>query len=482
MKTTLVLYIILFIGIVVWVLTSTHLLDTIHEGFQGALTTEPIVPKGIEPTRLPVQAMPNESNPGPLLYAPYGQTASVGSFPYQDPSLAPADLSQMKKLNEDLRSFLVFEGANVASSSDPTVQLPLTQLRADSRKLGQEVSVLEKNSGIQSSMTQQDLADIEGALAFLQRKVRLFQTAGIVSSNGSKVEGFEGTTGSARATKADLAEFQEKIYGAILALSASGTTDTITTARITILQKMYSEITAIIKKVDDGTILESAIPVFNDDIAELLPNLAKTSKDITDIFSSNSDSSSDSNLNPFESYLSSLVGEKNAPKVFKSFLDKGSFNISFDLGYNLPGTKKKSNVVYSKKLSLQNDGTMGYNDSSSLTGSPLVETTAATSSMDSAYDTSSPGADDRAQARNSDPSGLDWKKRATSICEQVRLRGLDPLDFGCIAQGSMMSPAYSWRGHTKMVCGRLTATTDPDLPVVCGCPPTGWKGWSLSYE
>ena len=124
---------------------------------------------------------------------------------------------------------------------------------------------------------------------------------------------------------------------------------------------------------------------------------------------------------------------------------------------------------------------MAYDNSSSLTGSPLTETVATTSSMDSAYDTLSPGMDDRANAKSSSDQGLDWKKRASSICEQVRLRGLDPLDFGCIAQGSMMSPAYSWRGHTKMVCGRLTATTDPDLPRVCGCPPKEWKGWSLSY-
>jgi hypothetical protein len=481
MKTTQVLYIILFIGIVVWIVTSTDLLDTISEGFQGS--TEPIIAKGIQPTRLPVQAMPNESNPGPLLYAPYGQTASVGSSPYQDPSLAPADLSQIKKLNQDLRSFLVFEGANAASSSDPTVQLPLTQLRADSRKLGQEVSVLENNSGIQSSITQQGLTDIEGALAFLQRKVRLFQTAGVVS--GSK-EGFESGSDDldlGRATKADLAEFQEKIYAAILNLSSSGTTDTITVTRIKALQDMYSAVSDMIKRVDRGIIKESEIPVYKDDITKLLPNLTKTSTELIDIFSPDDTSNSDSSLNPVGNYLSGIVGKKNAPKVFKGLLDKGSFKVSFDLGYNVPGSNTgndDSSVVYSKKLSLQDDGTMGYDNISNLTGSPLSETVATSSSMDSAYDTSSPGMDDRANANTSE-QGLDWKKRSASICEQVRLRGLDPLDFGCIAEGSMMSPAYSWRGHTKMICGRLTATTDPDLPRVCGCPPTDWKGWSLSY-
>ena len=486
MKTTQILYILLFIGIVVWILTSTHLLDTISEGFQDASASnksEPIIPKGIEPTRLPVQAMPNEANPGPLLYAPYGQTASVGSFPYQDPSLAPAELSQMKRINEDVKSFLVFEGANAASSSDPTVQLPLTQLRADSRKLSQEVSVLEKNPGIPSSMTQQDLADIEGALAFLQRKVRLFQTSGVISDSK---EGFESGS-SARASKADLLEFQTKIYAAIQVLSASGTTDTITTTRISKLQDMYAKITTMVTRIESGIIEESDIPVFKDDIADLLPKLGKTSQDINDIFSSSknddSESGSGGSSGAIGEYLSGLLGEKNVSKAVKGFLRNGSLKLSFDLGYNLPGTKKDkkdSNVVYSRKLSLQNDGTMGYDNSSTLTGSPLTETVATTSSMDSAYDTSSPGMDDRANSKTSG-QGLDWKNRATSICEQVRLRGLDPLDFGCIAEGSTMSPAYSWRGHTKMICGRLTATTDPDLPRVSGCPPADWKGWTLSY-
>ena len=86
------------------------------------------------------------------------------------------------------------------------------------------------------------------------------------------------------------------------------------------------------------------------------------------------------------------------------------------------------------------------------------------------------------QVNPSSISRFDWKKRATSICEQVRLRGLDPEDFGCLAKGTIMSPAYSWRGHTKMICGRLAATTDPALPVSCGCPPSNWKGWTLSIS
>jgi hypothetical protein len=482
MKTPQILFLILFLVIILWISTSTHLLDRVSEGFQG-LSPEPVIAKGVEPTRLPTEAMPNESTPGSLPFAPYGQKASIGSYPYQDPSLGPADITQIKKLNEDLRSFLVFEGVNISSSSDPAVQLPLTQLRSDSHKLQQEVSVLEKNPGIKSSMTQQDLADIDGALTFLQRKVRLFQTAGVVSN----VEGF--TSGSSsdqktRATKKDILDLQTKVYAAILTLSSSGTTDAVVRARVKILQDMYISINEILTKLDKGLIIESDIPIYKEDITGILPNLAKPGVNIGDIFSQKSGKK----LSPVEQQLSMLVGEDNAQKVFNGLVDKGMFRVSMDLGYNVPSmsnstvNKKGSNIVYSKNMRLQADGTMGSEDmSSKLTGSPLREKSESTVNIDSAYDTRNPGMDDRLNMKSNKVGGLDWKKRTESICEQVRKRGLDPLDFGCIPEGSLMSPAYSWRGHAKMICGRLSSTMDPDLPRVSGCPPPGWKGWSLSY-
>ena len=107
--------------------------------------------------------------------------------------------------------------------------------------------------------------------------------------------------------------------------------------------------------------------------------------------------------------------------------------------------------------------------------------------MDLPFDTKLPGMDDRASMSPTDSSSnksqvgrFDWNKRANFICEQVKARGMNPEDFGCIAPNSLMSPAYSWRGHTKMICGRLQATMDPGLPVSCGCPPANWKGWTLS--
>jgi len=463
MKTSQVLFILLFITLIALIVTSTHLLDVKKksEGFMDdTISSEPEIASGVMPTRLGVQAMPNASIPGTLPFGPYRQTAAVGSYQYQDPALLPAELKQMKQLNEDLRAFLVFEGASVASSSDPTVQLPLTQLRADSKNLYQEITVLERNPGVPSTLTQQQLADIQEGLTFLQRKVRLFQTAGVISGGS---EGFEDMQpAKTRATKDDLLGLQTRTYGAILTLSASGTVDPIVQARIKKLQEMYTAVTDIITKLDKGLLNATDIPAFQEDIIQILPSLDKPNTEIMDVFTQGDGKQ----LNPVEQQLAALVGKDQAQNVFKSLVDKGSFKI--ELGY---GDNK-----YSKKMKMNADGTVGSDDT--LANGALHN--------DTPFDSTMPGVEERSAdtpkgKHNTQPGGLDWKKRSESICEQARLRGLDPLDFGCLAPNSMMSPAYSWRGHTKMICGRLAATTDPNLPTVCGCPPANWKGWSLSY-
>jgi len=461
MKTTQVLFILLFISLIVLIVTSTHLLDVKKksEGFMDdTISSEPEIASGVMPTRLNVQAMPNASAPGTLPFGPYRQTAAVGSYQYQDPALLPAELKQMKQLNEDLRAFLVFEGASVASSSDPTVQLPLTQLRADSKNLYQEITVLERNPGVPSSLTQQQVADIQEGLTFLQRKVRLFQTAGVISGGS---EGFEDMQPSkTRATKDDLLGLQTRTYGAILSLSASGTVDPIVQARIKKLQAMYTDVTDIITKLDKGLLTATDIPAFKEDINQILPNLDKPNTGIMDVFAQGDGKQ----LNPVEQQLASLVGQEQASNVFKNLVNKGSFKIELNYGDN----------SYSKKMQINEDGTIGSDNTNGALHNHAP------------FDNTMPGVEDRNETatcgkKNTKPGGLDWKKRAENICEQTRLRGLDPQDFGCIKPNSMMSPAYSWRGHTKMICGRLAATTDPNLPTVCGCPPANWKGWSLSY-
>jgi hypothetical protein len=478
MKTTQILYLLLFVIIVISVVTSTHLLDGIKkEGYEASLPvnrySEPAIPKGVMPVRLNIQAQPNVSKPGDLPFGPYAQTASVGSYQYQDPAQLPAELKQMTQLYEDLRSFLVFEGPSISDSSDPSVQLPLTQLRSDSRALQQEISVLSNNAGVQSSLTQQSLADIQEALTFLQRKVRLFQSSGVISD---EVEGFKSGSSNVvktRATKADLQKLQTRVYAAILTLSASGTKDPVVQARVKKLQDMYSAVVDMVSKLSKGIWTSKDVPVFKEDIAIILPNLSNPKSKLADLFTKGSGKGP----SPLEKQVASLVGEEYAKSVLKSFQENGTMRLNFELDYRGPGTATSGATGSGTGVK-----PMKYTDTIDLianTAGPNVDPNAMYTAAP--FDSTLQGAHSRNEEtqKKLKVGKFDWEQRASSICEQVRLRGFNPLDFGCIAKGSMMSPAYSWRGHTKMICGRLAATTDSGLPMASGCPSPDWKGWTI---
>jgi hypothetical protein len=294
-------------------------------------------------------------------------------------------------------------------------------------------------------LTQQNLADIRGALTFLQRKVRLFQTAGVISTT----EGFESGSGGddsesdlTRATQEDLEELQAKVYAAILTLSSSGSTDLVVQARIKNLQNMYSGLEGMVQKLNKGIWTEDDIPLYKADVSSLMPKLDDPSADISIQFSTDSGNTMPEAGNSLEG----LVGN-----VINSIKDNGMIHVNMELGYN--GSGYGLGKAQAKAQANAEDQDM-------TTASPFDSTVSG------------------AEQNNSKVGGLNWKGRAESICEQVRLRGLDPLDFGCLAKGATMSPAYSWRGHTKMVCGRLGSTMEPNLPIMSGCPPQEWPGWN----
>ena len=497
MKTTQILYLLLLVVAIVWVANSAHLLDfKLSEGFasgsvsQGPVSqgpvpvmpAEPIIPKIISPIDLKTTYLPDPRVAGQLPYGPYAQQASVGSYPYKDPSLLAANVQQMKMLFEDIRGFLAFQGDEVANSSDPTVSLPLTQLRSDNRRLQQEIAVLDRNPGIESSLTQQDVADIQESLTFLQRKVRLFETSGVIT------EGFTSSEVKTRATGEDLQTLQSSIYAAMLTLSSSGTVDAVTRARILALQNMYNSITDMINKLDKGIWVATDVPVYKEDIAGILPNLANPAKAISSVIpttTSTTGSASGSMVNtPIGEAIASLVGPSNVDNVLKNFAKNGNFNVGVSFGYNALGKSSSTPTNYNASFNVESDGNVTQNSGSSgSSGSATDLGSTDSGSTDSGsnytaqvtgspFDSSTPSYLDKSK------SSLDWKMRNKAIAEQIRKRGLDPADFGCLPSGSVLSPAFSWRGHTKMICGRLGATLDPGLPQACGCPPDNWSGWS----
>jgi hypothetical protein len=73
--------------------------------------------------------------------------------------------------------------------------------------------------------------------------------------------------------------------------------------------------------------------------------------------------------------------------------------------------------------------------------------------------------------------GLDWKQKSQQIVEQIRRRGMNPLQFGALPETAEVSSDFSWRGYARMICTRLNASMDPGLAVTVGCPSENWSGW-----
>jgi hypothetical protein len=62
----------------------------------------------------------------------------------------------------------------------------------------------------------------------------------------------------------------------------------------------------------------------------------------------------------------------------------------------------------------------------------------------------------------------------------VTKRGYNPLDFGCFdKEPKDKYQGFSWRGHAKMICNRLSTIYEAGFPELCGCPPPTWPGWRL---
>ena len=78
---------------------------------------------------------------------------------------------------------------------------------------------------------------------------------------------------------------------------------------------------------------------------------------------------------------------------------------------------------------------------------------------------------------STDTASFGWKERATFICDQISKREMNPDDYGCMQDTTIVSDNFSYRGYAKMICSRLATNYDPGIPELCGCPPPEWPGW-----
>ena len=402
--------------------------------------------------------------PGQLPVAPYEQLATMSPLPYQDTTLIKANRQQLVSMLEMLKGFLAFEAQELSERSDPSIQLPLSNARADFQTLQNAVNLLNRNPGMQPTTTLTQLNEISANVAYLQGQVRLSGSAGTLqgpvyefTEPATRTEGFQGQVASVE----DLTAFVSRIQGEILRLSASGTTDPIIASRITALTTMKADVQKIIDQVQSGSMKAMEIPIAKSDIDKAYPILGKPNEPLPQLLHALKLPAGLANALP-----SNVQKDPDTMREISTLVNKYADQI-------VNGITASFNVTYAPSASApsQVDKT-GFPNASDLNHASQASFLPAGGARPIT---------DRLAALPMDagrgPSHFDWKQRAKEIESQVKKQGIQPADVGMMHPNTKTSDDFSWKGYTRMMCTRLQAMMDPSIGVTCGCPPMDWKGW-----
>lgn len=421
-------------------------------------------------------AVAPSAQPGTLPIAPFEQTAAMSPLPYQDTTQIKANRQQLVNLLEMLKGFMAYEAQHLEERSDPSIQLPLQTARSDFYTLQSEVSVLNRNPGIQPTITLTHLQDISSNLAFLQQKVRLLGSAGalqgpIYSFDVSKGEGFQDFSLPLEkevATQKDLEDFLAKVEGERIRLSASATTDPVVQARVAALTQMRQDVREIVEQLKSKKMLPTEVPIQKADLDKAFPVLGKPSEPLPQILRSLQLPAGLANVLP-----SNLQKDPATIRQITGLLDKyadtiiNGISATFQVSYQPPQARQ----VGAAASTVDKIGFPSQADLDSLSQAKFQPM----GGQGPVTDRLAPLPQDAGRGRA--PAHFDWKERARQIEDQIRKRGLRPEDFGVMPRTQKPSNEFSWKGYAKMICTRLQATMDPGLPETCGCPPMDWLGW-----
>jgi hypothetical protein len=498
MKGLLFFLVVFGIALVLWTKST--------EGFQEAepqLNIPLISPRYQTLTSGEVQAFAPPSTA--LLAPPPGQSASVNTQPASDPAMEKAKAGRIQSVYESLTGFFKTDANGLQKLGDPSIQLPLSTARSDVTRLKDEMAVLSRNPGLESNLTGEDLDGIEANLGYLQKKWRMSVNAN--SGSPMPSEGFQGRmnpegfqsgsgtgsgsgSGSGKVSDvkvADLTSLSTKINVEIIRLSASGTTDLNTQSRINVLRTVKKSIDDLISEVTNGIRLEKNIPFMMADINGFLPAMSNFNTAIPDLIK-------DSGLSKFLNSLFPMFGVGDisgaaiAKQMFEAYGKDFLNNLSWDVALSYKGQAEQNIANNYAKGSLRNISSKDDEEEANAApndvyGGLLHSVVSSATGMDPTHvsagmgKTSASGSGKTAGAAN-EPQTLDWKQRSAQICAQISARGMDPNDFGCLVNpDAMKQESFSWRGYTRMICGRLNTVYDTSVPFLCGCPPQTWPGW-----
>ena len=421
--------------------------------------------------------------------APITDLASSASLPYQDPALVKSSLQMINELKQDMDGFATREMPHMKDKSDPTIQLPLTRFQGDHQRVKDEIAVLTANPGLQSQITVEQLTSMGANLRFLQRIYRTYAASNLVpaapeisqnNASAPSTEGFADASGSKgdKISKTELNLLSVKLGVEITRLQASGTTDPILVARVGVFTKIKQTVDDFITRLGNGTMTMDDIPIKKSDYNKFLPALGDTSAGIGGLLSKNGLGSLSSLFNAYDA--GDISGSKLAGALLDMYANDLVKGLSISLSYTSPSELANNNALAA--YASASSGMLHPGVSFSHSGGLNQGSGALNPGSRGEFDSTIRDLDDVAgfmntPAKPKQAGKFDWKARAKSIRENIKRAGMNPADYGCLDDGAHVSQGYSWRGHTKMVCSRLSTNADPGIPEQMGCPPVSWRGW-----
>lgn len=485
----------------------TFYLYTPTEGFQDSGLNVPLA--GPPVAQLPGDAQPFNPPSTTLLAPPPGQIASVGSKPYEDPAMQKASANRINNVYVTLQGFLQNEAPNIQKMSDPSIQLPLATARSDANRLNDELLVLKRNPGIQSSLTVEDVNGVEANLGYLQKKWRLsansvvepFQSAPKNTffsffSSWFSAEGFEDPpatdapkeTETAEETEEaeasytdsddtdatstdssyggsppapnsdpvtlnDLTNLSSRIAVEIIRLNASGSTDQVVQGRVDTLTQIKTKIDDMIDQVQKGYKKIEDIPLTQSEIATFLPIMSNLSSPVPQILNTTGMNPVLQNL--FQTYSGGdAEGGAAAQAMFDKYAGMLLNNISWELNLSYMG---KAEQDMSKQEAASVASLVNL-----LQGSTVVE-------FDDAPESSYPGQMQALVKAMAGPGGPGSLQGLPQGLPQGLSQGL-PQGFpqglpqaaqkaaqNAAPRGPALPTPYDWKPRTAQICQQIAA-------------------------
>ncbi len=368
----------------------------------GKILLPPVSPEKLRPS--PVDKVVESEPTNALPSAPFRETGDDRPLPPNDPANTRTKYIRIRRAYEDLSGFFNNEAQVLEGTSDPAIQQPLTLAKSDLTRLQDELTLLDRNQGLEPTLTEKDMLEVNANLRYLQRESRLrdingvgayASTEGFASNNGgsldqSSAEG--GTEGFAdmlqeedeepfvtgpprarvppmrrptaattiggnksylsapsrpkpkpvnrRATVKDLVQFNTRVWAEAKRISASGSTNPVARARVQQLEKIRSDINDILARIKRGDMKEIDIPIFMNDIQRAYPILGDMTKPLPQLLAKTGLPPELQNLLPPGVKPSGSQTEQLIMKYVQQILDNTELSFNFGVHYVPPNFNK----------------------------------------------------------------------------------------------------------------------------------------------